>query len=828
MRKREGERAADGSGRASVTLDPVCRMEVDSAARTHLLEHAGQTYVFCSGSCLEKFRADPGRYLERRGHPAVPEMRSRGTGAAAHEARDRYTCPMHPEVRQRGPGACPDCGMALEPIESGAPATQHEYVCPMHPEIVRDEPGACPICGMALESRTVTIEEEASPELRDMTRRFWTSVVLAIPVLLLAMSDMIPGPRLPHTPSGALVMWLELALATPAVLWSGWPLFARGWRSFVTRRLNMFTLISVGVGAAYLYSVAATLFPGLFPEAFRGPGGEVPVYFEAAAAIIALVLLGQVLELRARSRTSSAIKALLGLAPKTARLLREDGTDEDVPLESVHAGERLRVRSGERVPVDGVVLEGMSGVDESMVTGEPIPVEKGPGSRVIGGTVNGTGSLVMRAERVGSETLLAQIVRMVSAAHRSRAPIQRLADVVSSYFVPAVVLVALVTFAVWGLVGPSPRMAYALVNAVAVLIIACPCALGLATPMAIMVGVGRGAMAGILIKNAEALEVLERVDTLVVDKTGTLTEGRPRVSSLVALPAWTELELLRLAASLERGSEHPLAAAIVAGAQERTLTLSDVRGFRSVTGKGVVGAVDGRNVALGNRALLDELGVDPRGLIERAETLRQDGQTVMLVAVDGRAAGLLGVADPLKRSSREAIAMLHDERIRVVMLTGDSRTTAAAVARQLGLDEIQAEVLPAQKSEIVRRLQAEGRVVAMAGDGINDAPALAQAHVGIAMGTGTAVAIESAGVTLVKGDLRGIARARRLSRATMRNIRQNLFFAFVYNVLGIPLAGGVLYPVFGLVLSPIVASAAMTFSSVSVIGNALRLRRLDL
>ncbi|NOT58459.1 MAG: copper-translocating P-type ATPase [Deltaproteobacteria bacterium] len=735
---------------------------------------------------------------------------------------------MHPEIRHKEPGACPRCGMALEPVTPSTFPAKTEYVCPMHPDIVRMEPENCSICGMALEPRTVTGEEEVNPELSDMTRRFWVSFGLTLPVLLLAMSEMVPGRPVQHVLSARVLVWIQLAFATPVVLWGGWPFFQRGWLSLVNRSLNMFTLIAIGTGTAYVYSVIVTLFPALFPDSFRVHSGEVAVYFEAAAVITALVLLGQVLELRARSQTSSAIKALLSLAPKTARMLRDDRTEEDVPLDRVQPGNRLRVRPGEKVPVDGVVLEGTSAVDESMVTGEPIPVEKTPGVRVTGGTVNGTGSLVMRAERVGSDTLLAQIVHMVGEAQRSRAPIQRLADVVAAYFVPIVVIVAIVTFGAWAFYGPEPRMAYALVNAVAVLIIACPCAVGLATPMSIMVGTGRGAMAGVLIKNAEALEALEKVDTLVVDKTGTLTEGKPRLTSVVPLPGQGEGELLRLAASLERGSEHPLAAAIVAEAQARGVQLADVRDFQSRTGKGVVGTVSGRGVALGNRKLFEELAVDLQGLPEQAEVLRRDGHTVMFVALNGHAAGLLGVADPIKVSTAEALQQLREEGVHVVMVTGDSRTTAEAVARTLGIDAVEAEILPQQKGEIVKRLQAEGHVVAMAGDGVNDAPALAQAQVGIAMGTGTDVAMESAGVTLVKGDLRGIVRARRLSRGTMRNIRQNLFFAFIYNALGVPIAAGVLYPMFGLLLSPMIASAAMTFSSVSVIANALRLRTLTL
>jgi Cu+-exporting ATPase len=717
--------------------------------------------------------------------------------------------------------------MALEPLTITASPTKVEYTCPMHPQIVREAPGSCPICGMALEPRTVT-GEERNEELIDMTRRFKGGLILAIPLLLIAMSDLIPGMPLQHAISMRLLGYVQLALATPVVLWGGWPFFQRGWASIVNRSLNMFTLIAAGTGVAYGYSVIATFFPNIFPVSFRGEGGEVGVYFETASVIVVLVLLGQVLELRARSQTSSAIRALLGLAPKTARLIRDDGKEEEIYLEVIKPGDKLRVRPGEKVPVDGVILEGTSSIDESMVTGESIPVEKAKGDKVTGGTVNGTGGFIMQAERVGSETLLAQIVRMVGEAQRSRAPIQQLADVVSSYFVPAVILAALITFVVWSLIGPEPRLAHAIVNAVAVLIIACPCALGLATPMSIMVGTGRGATAGVLIKNAEALEVLEKIDTLIVDKTGTLTEGKPRLTSVLPTIGTNESDLLRLAASIERGSEHPLAAAIVAGAQERGLKLSEAQDFQSFTGKGVVGRVDDHQVALGNSRLLEQLNVEAGALIERAETLRKAGETVMFVAVDGRLSGLIGVADPIKESTAEAIKALHEDGIRIVMVTGDNRTTAEAVARKLNIDEVQADVLPEQKGEVVKRLQAQGKKVAMAGDGVNDAPALAQAQVGIAMGTGTDVAIESAGVTLLKGDLRGIVRARKLSRATMSNIRQNLFFAFVYNALGIPIAAGALYPVFGLLLSPMIASAAMSFSSVSVIGNALRLRKIEL
>jgi Cu+-exporting ATPase len=774
-----------------MATDPVCGMTVDEKSAVDTASYGGLTYHFCSARCLNRFQANPAQFVG-------------GTNQAA-------TAHVHAQTMA-----------APTPSSSGV-----IYTCPMHPEIRQPSPGNCPICGMALEPRTLAAEE-GNAELRDMTRRFWTSAGLSLPVFLLATAaDLFPS-VIPNTLTPLLLQWLEFALATPVVLWGGWPIFQRGWASVVNRSLNMFTLIALGVGVAWTYSVVAMLLPVIFPPAMRIMGGTVPVYFEAAAVIMALVLLGQVMELRARSQTSAAIKLLLGLAPKTARIVRTDGSEEDIPLEQVQPGDVLRVRPGEKAPVDGVVLEGISALDESMVTGESIPVEKTTGARLIGATVNGTGSLLMRAERVGTDTLLAQIVHMVSEAQRSRAPIQRLADVTAGYFVPAVVLVALATLAVWGVFGPEPRLAHAIVNAVAVLIIACPCALGLATPMSIMVGTGRGALAGVLIKNAEALEIMEKVNTLVVDKTGTLTEGKPKLTSVIPLAGFIEAEVLRLGASLERASEHPLAAAIVNGAQEKGLALVPVSEFRSFTGKGVTGTVEKRAVALGNLKLFEELGIAPGELGARAETLRGDGQTVMLLAIDGRAAGLIGVADPIKDSTLDAIRALHEEGVRVIMLTGDNRTTAEAVARKLGIDQIEAEVLPEQKASIVKQLQAQGRIVAMAGDGINDAPALAQAHVGIAMGTGTDVAMESAGITLVKGDLRGIVRALRLSRATMRNIRQNLFFAFIYNVLGIPIAAGVLYPFFGLLLSPIIAAAAMSFSSVSVITNALRLRKQQL
>ena len=800
-------------------IDPVCGMTVGKQTAAGSLQHDGQTYFFCSSHCLESFRNDPSQV--RRNSAPLVSLKS------LQKSDGGYTCPMHPEVRQAQPGSCPKCGMALERLSIAAPETKIQYTCPMHPEIARDQPGTCPICGMALEPRTVSLEEEANPELSDMTRRFWISLALSVPVFLIGMNDFFPERPLERLFSMPTLGWIELVLATPAVLWGGWPFFVRAWQSLRNRSLNMFTLIGLGVAVAYVYSLIAKLFPDIFPASFRDMG-TVPVYFEAAAVITTLVLLGQVMELRARSRTGAAIKALLGLAPKTARRLNEDGTEEEIPLDSVHVGDRLRVRPGEKVPADGIVIEGASAVDESMVTGESIPVEKHPGDWVIGASVNTTGSLVMRAERVGSDTLLAQIVQMVAQAQRSRAPIQKLADIVAGYFVPIVIIAAAITFAIWATVGPEPRLAHALINAVAVLIIACPCALGLATPMSIMVAMGKGATAGVLFRNAEAIELMRKIDTLVLDKTGTLTEGKPKVISIVTTDAWEEHQLLRLTASLERASEHPLAAAMVAGAKERGVDLVNAENFASVTGKGVTGKVDGHSVVTGNLALLAELKIPARDLPEKAEALRADGQTVMFVAVDGELAGLVGVADPTKNTTAAAIRLLQAEGLKIVMLTGDSRRTAEAVAKKLRIDEVVADVLPQQKAEAVKRLQTAGRVVAMAGDGINDAPALAQAHVGIAMGTGTDVAIESAGVTLVKGDLTGILRARRLSRATMRNIKQNLFWAFVYNSVGVPIAAGVLYPFFGILLSPMLAAAAMSFSSVSVIANALRLRRVQL
>jgi Cu+-exporting ATPase len=814
--------------------DPVCGMSVDAIRATAQEEHAGRSYFFCCAGCANKFRSDPAKYLNVH-PPATPAPQSAivqpdegKPSPAASRAVNFYICPMDPEIRQDHPGPCPKCGMALEPAVPAAPITRIEYTCPMHPQIVRDKPVLCPICGMALEPRTAEAEEEVNPELISMTRRFWTSVALTIPVFILGMSDLIPGQPIQHFLSMRSIGWIEFVFTIPVVVWGGAPFFQRGWASLANRGLNMFTLIALGTGTAFIYSLIAVLFPQIFPATFRGMNGEVPVYFEAAAAITTLVLLGQVLELRARSQTSTAIRALLKLSPKSARLIRADGTEIDVPLEHIQPGDMLRVRPGEKVPVDGIVTEGESSLDESLMTGEPIPIEKAAGARVIGGTVNGTGSFVMRAERVGSETLLAQIVRMVSEAQRSRAPVQKLADRVAGYFVPAVILVAVLAFVVWAAFGPQPRMAHALLNAVAVLIIACPCALGLATPMAIMVGTGRGALAGILVKNAESLEILEKVEIIVVDKTGTLTEGRPRVVATIAEPGSSEDQVLRVAATLERASEHPLAAAILAGAKDRAISPGAISEFQSRTGKGAMGKVDGQIAALGNRALFAELNISVEPLEETARKLEADGQTVMFVADSGRIVGLIAVADPVKATTKDAIARLRKDGIQIVMLTGDSQATAEAVARKLGIEKVIANVLPEQKRDAVKKLQSGGRIVAMAGDGVNDAPALSQANVGIAMGTGTDVAIQSAGITLLQGDLRGIARARTLSRTTMRNIRQNLFFAFVYNSLGVPIAAGVLYPFFGLLLSPILASAAMTFSSVSVIVNALRLRKIKL
>jgi len=794
--------------------DPVCGMTVTLASEHHYA-YKNVDYWFCCSGCQNKFAADPEPYLNP---PEVP-----ATASDTADSTD-YICPMCPQVRQQDPGACPGCGMALEPEAILLPATRTEYTCPMHPEIVQDKPGNCPKCGMALEPRTIAIEEK-NEELIDMTRRFRVSSALALPVFVLAMvADLAPS-LLPSGLSMQAVQWIEFLLATPVVIWGGWPFFVRGVQSVISWNLNMFTLIGLGVSVAWIYSTTALLLPGIFPAVMLHADGTVAVYFEAAAVIIALVLLGQVMELRARSQTNAAIKMLLGLAPNSARIVRDDGTEEDIPLEQVQAGDLLRVRPGEKIPVDGVVTDGSSAVDESMISGEPIPVEKISGEKLIGATLNGSGSLLMRAQKVGSDTLLAQIVRMVSEAQRSRAPIQKLADVVAGYFVPAVVGVAVIAFVIWVAWGPEPRLAHAIVNAVAVLIIACPCALGLATPMSIMVGTGKGASLGVLIKNAEALEIMEKVDTIVVDKTGTLTEGKPKLVTVQAANGFSEEEVLQLAASLERASEHPLAEAIVQGADDRGISLSQTDDFESVTGKGVNGNVNERRVALGNIRLLESLGIDAGELPQQAEAGRAEGQTVMFVAIDGKAAGMVGVADPIKASTPEAIRDLHAEGVKVVMLTGDSRTTAEAVANRLNIDRVEAEVLPEQKAEIIKQLQAEGHIVAMAGDGINDAPALARSHVGIAMGTGTDVAMESAGVTLVKGDLHGIVRARRLSRAVMRNIRQNLFFAFIYNSLGVPVAAGILYPLTGMLMSPMLAAVAMSFSSVSVISNSLRLRK---
>jgi Cu+-exporting ATPase len=836
---------------STLERDPVCGMKVNPADTKDVYGLGGKNYYFCCAPCLEKFKGDPSKYLsstplakpaglvmlgsatpgsktphsleheDGRGHEYDAEHSSSAPAAIA----PAYVCPMCPEVRENKPGACPSCGMALE-ADVPVASTRTEYTCPMHPEIVRPAPGSCPICGMTLEPRAITAASEANPELQDMTRRFWTSLALTAPLMAIAMGAMFSSTSLHRILPGAALPWLELALATPVVLWGGLPFFQRFWTSLVNRSPNMFTLIGMGTGVAYGYSLVATLAPKTFPDSLRGMAGYPEVYFEAAAAITTLVLLGQVMELSARSRTSAAIRALLDLSPKTARLLNHDGTELDVPLERVNPGDRLRVRPGEKIPVDGALLEGHSTVDESMITGESMPVEKSPNSKVIGATINGAGSFVMRAERVGAETVLARIVQLVGQAQRSRAPIQRLADRVAKWFVPVVVAVAITTFIAWFFLGPQPRIAHALVNAVAVLIIACPCALGLATPMAIMVGVGRAARAGVLIKNAEALEILEKVDTLVVDKTGTLTEGKPQLVG-ISLSQDDGRELLHLAASLERASQHPLAAAILQAAERQGLALSQPTEFVSVTGKGIRGVVDGKQVAVGNAALMTDLGASPPPGKEFNPAV-PDGSTSLSVAIDGKFVGNISVADKVKNSTPDAIRQLKVLGIHIVMLTGDNRATAAAIAKQLGIDEFEAEVLPETKLEIVRKLQGQGRAVAMAGDGVNDAPALAQADVGIAMGTGTDVAMESGGITLVKGDLTGIVRARNLSRATMRNVRQNLFFAFIYNAIGVPLAAGILYPFFGLLLSPIFAAAAMSLSSVSVIINALRLRNAKL
>jgi P-type Cu+ transporter len=805
-----------------LVVDPVCQMTIDPASASGSWEHEGRTYYFCCPSCLERFKADPAAYsagASRSSQHPVPSTLHPDPGT-------RYICPMDPEVESSTPGACPKCGMALEPSLAAPPAARIEYTCPMHPEVVRSEPGACPICGMALEPRVADVSEAPNPELVDMTRRFWAGVALGLPVFALAMGDMVTGGAFTHRLGVGRANWVSLALATPVVFWCGWPFFARMWASFVNASPNMFTLIGIGVGSAYVYSAAATVVPGAFPAGFQ-MHGAVETYFDTTVVITVLVLLGQVLELRARHRTGAAIRQLLGMAPKTARVVR-NGHEEDVLLPLVQRGDVLRVRPGEKVPVDGTVLEGGAAIDEAMVTGESIPVEKRPGDTVIGATIASTGTFTMRADRVGSETLLAQIVHLVAEAQRTRAPVQRLADRMAQFFVPTVLLVSVATFAAWSVWGPEPRLALALVNAVSVLIIACPCALGLATPMAIMVGTGEGARVGVLIRNAEALELLGRIDTLVVDKTGTLTEGRPDVKTVEAAAGWDEGDLLRLGAAVERGSEHPLAAAIVNAAEGRGLRIPQVSEFVSSAGMGVSGVVEGHRVDLGSLEFLTLRNIDPAPLRTRADALRQDGETALAVAIDGRPAGVISVADPIRSTTAEAVRLLKSENVRLMMVTGDNRVTAEAVASKLGIDDVRAGVLPGDKRAIVEELQRMGRMVAMAGDGVNDAPALAQATVGVAMGTGTDVAMESAGITLVKGDLRGVVRARRLSRATLRNIRQNLALAFVYNTIGVPVAAGVLYPFAGVLISPVWASAAMTMSSLSVISNALRLRRLRL
>lgn len=801
---------------AKTTIDPVCGMAVVPETAAGTTNYAGKRYHFCSTHCQQKFVSAPEQYTNTKVTSTTP---------AAIDESTTFTCPMHPEVRQVGPGVCPKCGMGLEPLDAHA-TSKIEYVCPMHPEVISDHPGSCPKCGMSLEPRTVEPQDGPSHEQLDMTRRFWIGLMLGLPVFLVAMSDMVPGNPL-HQWS-RILNWGQLVLSTPIVFWCGWPFFERAWLSIRNFSPNMFTLIALGVGSSYVYSVIATVFPQMFPLGLRHPNGTVMPYFDTAVTVTVLILLGQVLELKARSQTSGAIRRLLGLAPTTARRISPDGAEEEISLTSIRPEDLLRVRPGEKMPADGVVVEGHSTTDESMISGEPLPVEKQPRDKVIAATINGTGTLLIRAEKVGADTLLAQIIRMVSDAQRTRAPIERIVDQVSRFFVPAVVLVSVLTFAIWSLWGAEPRLAHALVNSVAVLIIACPCALGLATPMSIMVGVGRGAENGILIKNAEALELLYRADTLVVDKTGTLTEGKPRLVSVEPSQGFTVDDLLRLAASLEKDSEHPLAEAIVSGATERGIEISPTQSFQSVTGKGVTGIVDGKHVVLGNEGLMAEQAANIDASLIRINDLRTAGQTVVCLAIDGRFAGIIGVADRIKPTTPDAIRLLHDEGLRIIMLTGDSHRTAAAVAQSLGIDEVIAGVLPTQKREVIQRLQTEGRIVAMAGDGINDAPALAQSQIGIAMGSGTDVAMESAGITLVQGDLRSIARARRLSRATIRNIHQNLFLAFFYNLASVPVAAGVLYPFFGLLISPIWASLAMSFSSLSVVINALRLRKTKL
>ena len=815
--------------------DPICGMTVDQATALRA-ERDGETFYFCSEHCRQKFlgqpqltvKSDHGNHSHREGEQHHDRSHHGHEHATVKPSpATKYFCPMDPEVVSDKPGSCPKCGMALELNPTWKAEKKTIYTCPMHPEIEQDHPGTCPICGMALEPNTVSAEPEDDSELRDMSRRFWIGAVLTLPIFILAMAHLIPALQNSEWVSGNVSRWTQFILSTPVVLWAGWPFFQRGWQSIKHRHLNMFTLIAMGVGAAYLFSAVAMLYPNLFPASFARHW-KVDIYFEAAAVIIVLVLLGQVLELRARQRTGSAIRALLDLAPPTARKIH-NGEDHEVPLESVKVGDRLRLRPGEKVPVDGKVIEGRSSVDESMLTGEPIPAEKDVGDKVTGGTVNGTGGFIMEAGRVGSDTLLAQIVEMVAQAQRSRAPIQGLADKVAGYFVPAVIAVAVLTFAMWAALGPEPRLAYAIANAVAVLIIACPCALGLATPMSVMVGVGRGAQAGVLIQNAEAIETMEKVTTLVVDKTGTLTEGKPRLMQVIPAEGMKEEDLLSSAASVEQGSEHPLAAAIVNGARGRGLSWRPVQDFKSTTGGGVSGRLEGHEILIGKPKYLSENRIAGLNRFEdRAAQLQSEGHTVVFVAIEGKAAGIISVADPIKASTPEAISQIHDEGLKIIMLTGDNERTAKAVGEKLGLDQVEAGVEPQHKHHRVEQLRKEGKVVAMAGDGINDAPALAAAHVGIAMGTGTDVAMKSAGITLVKGDLRGIARAIALSRAMMRNIRQNLFFAFVYNALGIPVAAGLLYPLFGVLLSPMLAGAAMSLSSVSVIVNALRLRKVNL